>query len=118
MQTKSVSKKKKSKHRSGSKTSWLLCALALVASFYVVFMIVEQHISINKANAELAQLEEKIFAQEQVNAELKKVADAVDNENEENRDDEAFASYVERIAREELDYVKNGEVVYVNIAGD
>ena len=45
--------------------------------------------------------------------ELKKVADAV-----EHNDEEAFSNYVEKIAREDLDYVKNGEVVFVNIAGD
>ena len=43
----------------------------------------------------------------------KKVADAVDR-----NDDKAFSGYVEKIAREDLDYVKNGEVVFVNIAGD
>lgn len=99
--------------KSKNKVNWLFCLLAAVITLYVVFMIVEQHIQINNARTELAQLEDNIFTQEQTNAELKKVADAVQN-----NDEEAFAGYVEKIAREDLDYVKNGEVVYVNIAGD
>ena len=76
-------------------------------------MIVDQQIKISNAKAELAQVDEIIFTQKQKNSELKKVSDAV-----EKNDDKAFSGYVEKIAREDLDYVKNGEVVFVNIAGD
>ena len=35
-----------------------------------------------------------------------------------NSSDEEFSKYVEEKAREELDYVKEGERVFVNISGD
>lgn len=91
----------------------LLYMLLVIVTLYVLYMIVDQQIRIRDAKAELAQVDEIIFTQEQKNAELKKVSDAVKN-----NDEKAFAGYVERIAREELDYVKNGEVVFINIAGD
>ncbi|MBR2176508.1 MAG: septum formation initiator family protein [Clostridia bacterium] len=112
MQSKSVHRARRTR-KSKHKVNWLLAVLVVGITLYVSFMIVDQHIKINNAKSELAQLDEKIFTQKQTNAELKKVADAV-----ENNDEKAFAGYVEKIAREELDYVKNGEVVFVNIAGD
>ena len=78
----------------------------LIVTFYVLFLMVDLQIRISNARTELSQIEERIFTQEQTNAELKKVSDAV-----EKNDDKAFSDYVEKIAREDLDYVKNGEVV-------
>ena len=91
----------------------LLYVVMLIVTFYVLFLMVDLQIRISNARTELSQIEERIFTQEKTNAELKKVSDAV-----EKNDDKAFSDYVEKIAREDLDYVKNGEVVFVNIAGD
>ena len=91
----------------------LLYVVMLIVTFYVLFLMVDLQIRISNAKTELSQIEERIFTQEQTNKELKKVSDAV-----EKNDDKAFSDYVEKIAREDLDYVKNGEVVFVNIAGD
>ena len=93
--------------------NFLLYFLLVIVTLYVLYMIVDQQIKISNAKAELAQVDEIIFTQKQKNSELKKVSDAVKN-----NDEKAFAGYVERIAREELDYVKNGEIVFINIAGD
>ncbi len=93
--------------------NYLLYVLLVIVTLYVLYMIVDQQIRISNAKEELAGVEEQIFTQKQKNAELKKVSDAVKN-----NDEDAFSGYVERIAREELDYVKNGEVVFINIAGD
>ena len=35
-----------------------------------------------------------------------------------NSSDEEFSQYVEDIAREDLDYIRQGERVFVNISGD
>ena len=91
----------------------LLYAVLIIVTLYVLFMIVDQQMKINSAKSELALIDEQIFAQEQRNSELKKVSDAVKAGNTAD-----FEAYVERIAREDLDYVKNGEVVFINIAGD
>ncbi len=112
MQTKTSGRTKKTSKVNKNKNV-LLYVIVIIVTLYVLYLIVDQQIRINNAKSELAQLEENIFTQEQTNAELKKVADAV-----EHNDEEAFSNYVEKIAREDLDYVKNGEVVFVNIAGD
>ncbi len=112
MQNSEIRKPKRTK-TSRQRWSVLLYILTAVVTVYVLFMIVDQQIKINNAKSELALLEEKVYTQEQTNAELKKVADAVKDNNE-----TAYEGYVEKIAREDLDYVKNGEVVFVNIAGD
>ena len=91
----------------------LVYIVLIVITLYSLFLMVDLQIRIKNAGDELTHIGDKIFTQKQKNAELKKVADAVDR-----NDDKAFSVYVEKIAREDLDYVKNGEVVFVNIAGD
>lgn len=112
MKEKTMGRSKRTRKAKKSK-NFLLYILLVIVTLYVLYMIVDQQIKIRDAKNELAQVDEIIFTQEQKNAELKKVSDAVKN-----NDEKAFAGYVERIAREELDYVKNGEVVFINIAGD
>ena len=111
MKAKTVRRAKKT--RKAKNKNLLLYVIMLVVVFYVLFLMVDLQLRINNARNELSQIEEKIFTQEQTNMELKKVSDAV-----EKNDEKTFAGYVEKIAREDLDYVKNGEVVFVNIAGD
>ena len=91
----------------------LVYIVLIVITLYSLFLMVDLQIRIKNAGDELTHIGDKIFTQKQKNAELKKVADAVDR-----NDDKAFSGYVEKIAREDLDYVKNGEVVFVNIDGD
>ena len=91
----------------------LVYIVLIVITLYSLFLMVDLQIRIKNAGDELTHIGDKIFTQKQKNAELKKVADAVDR-----NDDKAFSGYVEKIAREDLDYVENGEVVFVNIAGD
>lgn len=109
MQTGKIKRTKRVKQ----KKNYLLYILLVIITLYVLYMIVDQQIRISNANDELADIEEQIFTQKQTNAQLKKVSDAVKN-----NDEDSFEGYVEKIAREELDYVKNGEVVFINIAGD
>ena len=112
MQTNKAAKAKRTM-KTKQKKNYLLYILLVIVTLYVLYMIVDQQIKISNARNDLAQLEDQIFTQQQTNAELKKVSDAVKSGKT-----ESFEGYVERIAREKLDYVKNGEVVFVNIAGD
>ncbi len=112
MKTKAVRRSRRTRKNKKSRNV-LLYVIMIVVTLYVLFLMVDLQIRINNARTELSQIEERIFTQEQTNAELKKVSDAV-----EKNDEKAFSGYVEKIAREDLDYVKNGEVVFVNIAGD
>ncbi len=112
MNSDTIHRSKKTRKAKKSK-NYLLYIVLVVITLYVLYMIVDQQIKINNAKSELAKVDKVIFIQEEKNKELKKVADAVKN-----NDEKSYASYVERIAREDLDYVKNGEVVFINIAGD
>lgn len=112
MRSKNVNAPKRTKTKR-QKWSFVLYILVAVVTVYVLFTIVGQQISIINKKSELAELQEKVYTQEQTNAELKKVADAVQESRVED-----YSDYVEKIAREDFDYVKAGEVVFVNIAGD
>ena len=96
-----------------TRRNWVLIIALIAFSLYVVVTIVDQQIRINNAKIELEELNKTISLQNIKNEELKRVADAVDSD-----DLGSFSDYIERVAREDLDYVKNGEVVFINIAGD
>ena len=77
----------------------LLLKLAIFAfAAYIVFALVNQQVQINEKSQELADLQEQVETQKIKNEETKE--------------------YIERVAREDLDYAKPGERVFVNIAGD
>ncbi len=95
------------------KLNWLLYIAVVAFVIYIAVTIVDQNVRIKNAKQELADLDDTISLQSIKIEELKGVADAV-----EKNDLDSYADYIERIAREDLGYVKNGEVVYINIAGD
>lgn len=76
---------------------------------YASFTIISQGIEINHKRAELNELREQVEVIEIDNDYLEKVSNLSGKEREE---------YIENIAREDYDYVKNGERVFVNISGD
>lgn len=83
--------------------------LALVVfAVYAVITLLNQHIEILEKQQTLNELENQIMVQEIKIEEIQKVKDYSDEENKE---------YMEQIARIELDYVKNGERVFVNVTG-
>ena len=59
----------------------LLYVIMIIVTFYVLFLMVDLQIRISNARTELSQIEERIFTQEQTNAELKKVSDAVEKKS-------------------------------------
>lgn len=87
----------------------LTIKLALVVfAVYAIITLLNQHIEILEKQQTLDELESKIMLQEIKIEEIQKVKDYSDEEN---------AEYMEQIARKELDYVKNGERVFVNVTG-
>lgn len=83
--------------------------LALVVfAVYAVVTLLNQHIEILEKQQTLSDLENEIMVQEIKIEEIQDVKDFSDEEN---------AEYMEQIARKELDYVKNGERVFVNVTG-
>lgn len=84
-----------------------LAVLAFVA--YIVVTLVNQQVQISEKKAQLQSMNEQIRVQEIQNEDLKRVVNAGEGENED---------YIERVAREGLDYAKPGERVFINIAGN
>ncbi len=81
----------------------------IVFAFYAVFTLVNQQVEISDKREKLEHLQEDIVVQEIRNDELKQVYELDDDENN---------AYIERVAREEFDYSKQGERVFINIAGE
>lgn len=95
------------------KTNWLLYIAVVAFVIYIAITIVDQNVKIRKAKEELSELDDRITIQNIKLDEMKNVADAA-----EKNDLDSFSDYIEKIARENLDYVKSGEVVFINIAGN
>ena len=88
----------------------LLLKLAIFAfAAYIVFALVNQQVQINEKSQELADLQEQVETQKIKNEDMKHALNA---------DEEETKEYIERVAREDLNYAKPGERVFVNIAGD
>ena len=98
----SKSKRTKRKRTKKSKRNIFLTVAVSVFAVYVVAVFISQQIQISGKKQELQ-------VQNMKNNEIKKSLDANINDNSE---------YIERLARTGLDFVKPGERVFVNVAGN
>ena len=92
----------------------LLLKIAIAAfSLYMVAALVNQQIQISAKTNQLNEIQRQFEEQDVKNEELER---ALSDEGSENGgyDD----AYIERYAREELDFAKPGERVFVNVAGN
>ena len=94
-------------------SSRLIAVLVAVAAFafviYSVISLIGIQAQINERRKELEELKGEITVQEIKNEEMSRIYNLSDAER---------SDYIERIARDELDYVKEGERVFVNVSGD
>lgn len=95
--------------KSKSKKGIILKIALLSVCLYIAIVLVNQQIQISNKKEELETLNEKIAMQDIKNEAMKKIADSNSTESE---------SHIERIARESLDFAKQGERVFINIAGN
>lgn len=86
-----------------------LYVVVFIFAIYAVVTLVGLHSQIQERRAELEELQGEITVQEIKNDEMSKLYNYTDDE---------FSDYVEQIARDDLDYVKSGERVFVNVSGD
>ena len=100
---------KKEKKKRKSVARLLLAGLTFAFLIYSAITIVRQSIQVSQAKAELEALQQQIQIQEIKNEDIKNVLDYTEDENK---------AYREQIARQELDYIAQGERVFVNISGD
>ena len=92
------------------KKSFILLYVAIFAfAVYAVITLVNQYIEISDKKQQLAELKNQISVQEIKNEDIEKVKNYTGEELDE---------YIEKIAREELEYLGQGERVFVNISGD
>ena len=87
----------------------VLCVVGFVFAVYSVVTLVNIYSQISEKKSELKELQGEITVQEIKNEEMNDLY---------NSSDEEFSQYVEDIAREDLDYIRQGERVFVNISGD
>lgn len=91
------------------KNSFLLKIVLLIFVGYVVFTFINQQMQINQKKVEYEQKVQEVAVQNIKNEEMSKVVNSTDKESQE---------YIEKIARENLDFAKEGERVFVNISGN
>lgn len=103
VQTMKVIKAKK------QKGSFLLRIAILAFAVYVAVALVNQQVQIAEKRRQLDELTQQIEIQEIKNEDIKHALSS---------GDAAQKDYIERIARDGLDYAKPGERVFVNIAGN
>lgn len=88
----------------------IVLSLAAVAFLiYSLVSIIGIQSQIRERKAELDELNEKITVQEIKNDEMQKLYDSTGSD---------FSALAEQIARDDLDYIKEGERVFVNVTGD
>lgn len=96
--------------RSLSRPAFVLLSLAVVAFLiYSMVSIIGIQKQIRERKAELDELQEQITVQEIKNEDMQKLYDSTGSD---------FSALAEQIARDDLDYVKEGERVFVNVSGE
>ena len=96
--------------KSNRKYLYILLYVAVFAfAVYAVITLVSLHSQINEKKQELSDIQGEITVQEIKNDDMSKMYNYTDDE---------FSDYVEQIARDDLDFVRSGERVFVNVSGD
>ncbi len=101
--------KRQEKKRMSKGTLAVISTVLAIFTLYAVVTLVNQQLKIAEKKEELAQIQDEIFLQEVKNDELNDIYNLDGEEND---------AYIERVAREEFDYSKQGERVFINIAGE
>ncbi len=104
-----MSTKKETKNSRFNLRQIVLCVVVLIFAVYSVVTLVNLYSQIGIKKGELEAINGEIAIQEIKNEEMNELY---------NSSDEEFSRYIEQIAREDLDYIKQGERVFVNVAGD
>lgn len=99
----------KPKRRKKSVLKIVLSVAFCIFTVYFVCQTINQQVQIGQRKDELDDINGEITIQEVKNEEIAKVNDSGDSES---------AKYIERLARENLDYAYKDERIFIVIAGD
>ncbi len=92
------------------KGRYVLLYLAIIGfAFYAVITIINQSVQISDKKSELLELQQQINVIEIQTQYLEKVQSYEGDE---------LSEYIEKIAKEELSYISEGERIFINVAGD
>ena len=91
------------------KGSFLLKVAIFCFAVFLVSMLVGQQVSINRKKAELEEINRALAEQQLINDELRYELEGENTDSDE---------YAEKVARQELDYVKPGERIFYNVGGN
>ena len=92
------------------KKRYILLYLAAIGfAFYAVITIINQNVKIAEKKAELSELQQQINVVEIQSQYLEKVR---------GYEGEQLSEYMEKIAKEDLGYVGEGERIFINVAGE
>ncbi|MEE0061111.1 MAG: hypothetical protein UE295_09830 [Acutalibacteraceae bacterium] len=87
----------------------IIYSVTVVLVVYAVVCLISQNININKKTAELEEINNQIIIEEVKNEEITDILNSNKNEN---------AAYIEKTAREDLDYAYKDERIFINISGE
>ncbi|HHZ05619.1 MAG TPA: septum formation initiator family protein [Clostridiales bacterium] len=99
----------KPKHKKKSKLRIIISLALSVFVIYAVVTLITQQVQISQKTNELSGIRDKIVIQEVKNDEISAVYNSGEDEN---------AEYIEKLARENLDFAYKGERIFINIAGE
>lgn len=92
------------------KGRYILLYLAIIGfAFYAVITIINQSVQISDKKSELLELQQQINVIEIQTQYLEKV---------QNYKGDELSEYIEKIAKEDLGYISEGERIFINVAGD
>lgn len=101
---------KEIKPKKRKKGRYILIYLAIIGFvFYAIITIINQNVQIAKKKAELTDLQQQISVVEIQSQYLKKV---------QNYKGDDLKKYIEKIAKDDLGYIGDGERVFINVAGE
>lgn len=107
---KSSRKRKNNKVRLNiKKTDFIIYSITVILVGYAVVSLISQNININKKTAELQEINDQIIIEEVKNEEINDILNSNKSEN---------AAYIEKTAREDLDYAYKDERIFINISGE
>lgn len=92
------------------KKRYIVLYLAIIGfAFYAIITIINQNVRIADKKAELKDLQQQINVVEIQTQYLEKVQGYTGDK---------LSEYIEKIAKEDLGYVSEGERIFINVAGD
>ena len=101
---------KEIKPKKAKKKKYILLYLAIIGfAFYAVITIINQNIDIAKKKEELIELQQQINVVEIQTQYIEKVQSYTGDD---------LDRYIEKIAKEDLGYISEGERIFINVAGD